>query len=103
LTRIVAVQSEQNASIHQTSSGGMPLAVSLSLYTLFYEPFTSTGLSTFDTNRTRSLINVSVAVILFAFFLGAVVQSKGTEVFVATATYAAVLVLFVGATGSSSG
>jgi hypothetical protein len=39
----------------------------------------------FDTNRTKS-----------GFFLGAIVRSKSSEIFIATATYAAVLVVFVG-------
>ena len=57
----------------------------------------------FDTNRTKSLVTVSCSVILFGFFLGAVIRSKSSEIFVATATYAAVLVVFVGTGGSASG
>lgn len=56
----------------------------------------------FNTSHTKSLVTVSVAVSLFAFFLGAVMRSRSTEVFIATATYAAVLVVFVGTTGSGS-
>ena len=57
----------------------------------------------FNTNRTKSLLTVSLAVLFFGFFLGAVVRSKSSEVFIATATYAAVLVVFVGSNGSGSG
>jgi hypothetical protein len=53
-------------------------------------------------NRNKSLITVSCSVLLFGFFLGAVMRSKSTEIFVATATYAAVLVVFFG-TGPGSG
>ncbi len=56
----------------------------------------------FNTNHNKSLITVSCAVLLFAFFLAAVMRSKTTEIFIATATYAAVLVVFVG-TGTGSG
>jgi hypothetical protein len=55
-----------------------------------------------NTNRSKSLITVSCSVLLFGFFLGAVMRSKSTEIFIATATYAAVLVVFVG-TGPGSG
>jgi len=51
--------------------------------------------------HSRNLITVSVSVILFGFFLAAVVQVKSKEIFVAAATYAAVLVVFVGASGSN--
>jgi hypothetical protein len=60
----------------------------------------------FDTNRTKSLVTVSCSVILFGFVLGAVIRSKSSVIFVATATYAAVLVVFavfVGISGSASG
>jgi hypothetical protein len=57
----------------------------------------------FNTNRTKSLVTVSVSVLLFGFFLGAVMRSKSAQTFVATATYAAVLVVFVGTGGTGSG
>jgi hypothetical protein len=56
----------------------------------------------FNTNRTKSLVTVSCSVLLFGFFLGTVIRSKGSEIFEATATYAAVLVVFVGAGGTGS-
>jgi VIT1/CCC1 family predicted Fe2+/Mn2+ transporter len=56
----------------------------------------------FNPSRPKSLITVSCAVFLFGFFLGAVLRSKSSDTFVATATYAAVLVVFVG-TGTGSG
>ncbi|PMD23560.1 hypothetical protein NA56DRAFT_700949 [Hyaloscypha hepaticicola] len=52
---------------------------------------------TFDTNRTKSIVTISCSVLLFGFFLGAIVRSKSSEIFIATTTYAAVLVVFVGA------
>jgi hypothetical protein len=57
----------------------------------------------FHSNRTKSLVTVSCSVVLFGFFLGAVIRSKSAEIFVATATYAAVLVVFVGTGGTGSG
>jgi hypothetical protein len=54
-------------------------------------------------DHSRNLLIVSVSVILFGFFLAAVVQIKSKEIFLATATYAAVLVVFVGSSGSSVG
>jgi hypothetical protein len=55
-----------------------------------------------NTNRTKSLVTVSCSVVLFGVFLGAIIRSKSSEIFVANATYAAVLVVFVatGETGS---
>jgi hypothetical protein len=49
-----------------------------------------------------NLLTVSLWVILFGFFLAAVVQAKNQDIFIATATYAAVLVVFVGAAGGAS-
>lgn len=57
---------------------------------------------TFDPSTRKSLIVVSVAVVLFGFVLGAVVKAKSENVFIATATYAAVLVVFVGVSGSNT-
>jgi VIT1/CCC1 family predicted Fe2+/Mn2+ transporter len=56
----------------------------------------------FDTSRTKSLITISIAVLFFAFVLGAITRSKGSEIFIATATYAAVLVVFVGTSTNST-
>lgn len=52
-------------------------------------------------DRSKNLITVSVSVVVFGFFLAAVVQMRSKEIFVATATYAAVLVVFVGASRPS--
>jgi hypothetical protein len=57
----------------------------------------------FNTKRTKSLVTVSCSVLLFGFFLSAVMRSKSSDIFVATATYAAVLVVFVGTSTSGSG
>jgi hypothetical protein len=48
------------------------------------------------TDRTKSLITVSVAVLLFASALSVVMKTSNSETLVSTATYAAVLVVFVG-------
>ncbi|RTE79503.1 hypothetical protein BHE90_005982 [Fusarium euwallaceae] len=54
-----------------------------------------------DPSRNKSLITVSVCVLLFALFLSSGIGAKNTEVLAATATYAAVLVVFVGTSGSA--
>ncbi|KAL3478434.1 hypothetical protein BJX99DRAFT_256555 [Aspergillus californicus] len=55
-------------------------------------------------SETKSLIVVSVTVVLFTLVLSFVVRVSNVETLVATATYAAVMVVFVGATnGNSSG
>jgi hypothetical protein len=56
---------------------------------------------TFNPGRTASLVTVSASVIIFGFTLAAIIRVKGSDIFVATATYAAVLVVFVGASGTS--
>lgn len=57
----------------------------------------------FEPGRTKSLVTSSVAILIFGFILAAVIRAKGMEVFVATATYAAVLIVFVGASGTGAG
>lgn len=47
-------------------------------------------------DRTKSLITVSVAVMFFVFMMSIGIQASNAETVVATATYAAVLVVFVG-------
>jgi len=47
-------------------------------------------------NSTKSLITVSVAVTLFALMMSVAIRANNSETLVATATYAAVLVVFVG-------
>ncbi|KAF2430185.1 hypothetical protein EJ08DRAFT_256045 [Tothia fuscella] len=51
----------------------------------------------------KSLVTTSVAVLLFAAVVSFVFKASNTETVVGTATYAAVLVVFVGTTGSSVG
>ena len=46
--------------------------------------------------RTKSLITVSLAVTLFAAMMSIAMRASNTETLVATATYAAVLIVFVG-------
>jgi hypothetical protein len=50
----------------------------------------------------KSLVTVSVSVVLFAGMLSLVFQASNTETSVATATYAAVLVVFIGTSEGSS-
>ena len=58
---------------------------------------------TLDQSQTKSLITVSISVLLFALILSLIVRVSNVETLVSTATYAAVLVVFVGtSTGSSS-
>ena len=47
-------------------------------------------------DRTKSLITVSIAVTLFASMMSVGIRASNSETLVATATYAAVLVVFVG-------
>jgi hypothetical protein len=56
----------------------------------------------FQTERTRSLVTVAVAVTLFGFFLVVGVRTKSSETFLATATYAAILVVFLASSGSTN-
>lgn len=50
-------------------------------------------------DRTRSIITTGVAVFLFALGVSVVVRAGNTEALIATTTYAAVLVVFVGLNG----
>ena len=50
----------------------------------------------FDASRTKSLVTVSVAVVLFALLLSLGFDTDNKDTLMATATYAAVLVVFVG-------
>ncbi|KAM7191225.1 hypothetical protein V8F20_009403 [Naviculisporaceae sp. PSN 640] len=54
-----------------------------------------------DPSLTKSLITVSAAVILFALVLSLVFETDNKDTITATATYAAVLVVFVGTSGAS--
>lgn len=54
----------------------------------------------FDPSRTKSLITVSVAVVLFALSLSLGFATENKDTLTTTATYAAVLVVFVGTSGT---
>lgn len=54
----------------------------------------------FDASRTKSLTTVSIAVVLFALSLNLGFKTDNKDTLTATATYAAVLVVFVGTSGS---
>lgn len=54
----------------------------------------------FQPSQIKSVITVSVAVLLFSVSMSLVMRASNTETLVSTATYAAVLVVFVGASGS---
>ncbi|KAK0743525.1 hypothetical protein B0T18DRAFT_415393 [Schizothecium vesticola] len=58
---------------------------------------------TIDASQNKSLITVSVAVVLFALSLSFGVKVSNVETLVSTATYAAVLVVFVGTSAGNSG
>ena len=57
----------------------------------------------FDPSLSKSLITVSVAVVAFALALSPVFETDNKDTVMATATYAAVLVVFVGTSVSSQG
>lgn len=55
-------------------------------------------------SENKSLVTVSVAIVIFAFVLAFGIKVTNVETLVSTASYAAVLVVFVGtSSGSSSG
>ena len=53
-------------------------------------------------SRTKSLVTTSVAVVLFALAVSLGFRIDNKDTMTATATYAAVLVVFVGASGSGT-
>jgi len=55
----------------------------------------------FHPSQTKSLVTVSVAVVLFALTLSLAFSTDNKDTLQATATYAAVLVVFVGTSGTS--
>lgn len=57
----------------------------------------------FNPSRTKSIVTISVSVLLFGFVLAAFVTRSSSETFLGTATYAAVLVVFVGSSGTGNG
>lgn len=56
-----------------------------------------------DTSQKKSLITVSLSVLLFALTLSFGVRTTNVEALVSTATYAAVLVVFVGTSSGDGG
>ncbi|OAQ78109.1 VIT family domain-containing protein [Purpureocillium lilacinum] len=57
---------------------------------------------TLHPSQTKSLVTVSVALLVFSLMLSFVVRVSNVETLVSTATYAAVLVVFVGTSTASS-
>jgi len=55
-----------------------------------------------NTSQTKSLVTVSLSVLLFVLVLSFVVRVSNVETLVATATYAAVLVVFVGTSNANT-
>lgn len=55
---------------------------------------------TLHQTKTNSLVTVSIAVTLFAAAMSLVIRASNSETLAATATYAAVLVVFVGTSSS---
>lgn len=58
---------------------------------------------TLNPSETKSLVTVSVAVVVFALILSFGIQVSNIETLLSTATYAAVLVVFVGTSSGNSG
>lgn len=54
-----------------------------------------------STNKTKSIVTVSVAVTLFAMTMSIGIRTSNADTLVATATYAAVLIVFVGTSQSA--
>ncbi len=86
----------RHRSLTMTILAGIIVSVASSIWILV-----PTIIMSFQGDRTKSLITVAVAVTLFGFFLVAGVRTKTSETFLATATYAAVLVVFVGSSSSA--
>lgn len=57
---------------------------------------------TFNPSTTKSLVTTSTAVVLFALAMSMAFQTDNKDTLTATATYAAVLVVFVGTSGTGS-
>jgi len=56
----------------------------------------------FQEGRTKSLVTAAIAVTLFGFFLVVGVRTKTSETFLASATYAAILIVFVGSSNATT-
>jgi hypothetical protein len=87
----------RHASYTATILAGIIVSLASSIWILV-----PTIIMSFQTERTRSLVTVAVAVTLFGFFLVVGVRTKSSETFLATATYAAILVVFLASSGSTN-
>jgi VIT1/CCC1 family predicted Fe2+/Mn2+ transporter len=103
--------SEKNDRVDQYQSGGPPKDVSATVDHLARFIIAITGglflivpmlIMAIDTSQKKSLITVSLAVFLFALALSFGVRTSNVEALVSTATYAAVLVVFVGTNSGDS-
>jgi hypothetical protein len=57
----------------------------------------------YNSSKLKSVITTTVAILLFALFISLSTRSSNQETLAATATYAAVLIVFVGTSGTVSG
>jgi hypothetical protein len=86
----------RHPSLTSTIFAGIIISLASSVWILV-----PTIIMSFQVDRTKSLVTVAVAVTLFGFFLVVGVRTKSSETFLATATYAAILVVFVGTSSST--
>jgi hypothetical protein len=56
----------------------------------------------FEASRTKSLVTVSTAMVLFALAMSLAFQTDNKDTLTAPATYAAVLIVFVGTSGTGT-
>lgn len=61
-----------------------------------------TTIMAYNDTREAKLLTTSISVLVFGFSIAAFVASRSSETFLATATYAAVLVVFFGATSPTA-
>lgn len=87
----------RNPSLTATILSGIILSLATS--TLILVPMI---IMSFQVGRTKSLVTVAVAVTLFGFVLVVGVRTRSSETFLATATYAAILVVFVSTSNSTT-
>jgi hypothetical protein len=87
----------RHPSLTATILAGIIVSLASSIWILV-----PTIIMSFQTERTRSLVTVAVSVTLFGFFLVVGVRTKTSETFLATATYAAILVVFLASSGSTN-
>lgn len=84
-------------SVTATILAGIIVSLTSSMWILI-----PTIIMSFQASRTKCLITVGIAVTLFGFFLVVGVRTKSSETFLATATYAAILVVFIGSSSSTN-